>query len=666
MLRRTFAALSAATAVLALLAVPAPAGAATGTPVSPDAAMYPRALRLAYNGTANGRILLTTTAFPGGGPVGAISESTDGGATYHRVGTVADPAARAGLCCTTVFELPQQLGSLPAGTLLWAGAVGQDAADRRMALRVWRSSDLGRTWTHLSTAVTSATTGGLWEPEFSLDATGRLVLHFADESQAGHSQLLARVVTTDGYQWGQRTWTVTGTAAGHRPGMPAVRRLPGGTYLLAYEVCGYGGQYDCAVRYRTSADGWSWGDPADLGPLARTADGRYLVATPTLALTSTGRILLIGQRLLNANGSTAALNGTAALTAGAALDTWSLVPVPVGVPGAALGVCPNYSPTLVPLDGAGFAQVSTDVGADGTCRAYAAAALLPPPVAQTTALTAVGGTCVDAAAGGAANGAAVQLWSCNNGPVQRWTWRPDGSLSVNGRCLDVPGAATANGTPLQIWDCNGAPNQQWLRRPDGTLVNPRTGRCLDSPGGATGNGTRLQLWDCNGTAAQRVTPTSPALPFKAGDRISLRAVSPGYADRRLRHQNGLTTIAPISTGSPQPDRGDATFVVRPGLADATCFSFEAVAPANNFLRHADYRVRLSVDDGSALLRADATFCGAAGDLGQVVLRSSNFPDRLIRHYSAQVYIAVAGGPQPFDAAAGFAADSTWAVEPALL
>ncbi|GHJ42722.1 hypothetical protein Cs7R123_00640 [Catellatospora sp. TT07R-123] len=244
-------------------------------------------------------------------------------------------------------------------------------------------------------------------------------------------------------------------------------------------------------------------------------------------------------------------------------------------------------------------------------------------------------------------------------------WRPDGSLSVNGRCLDVPGAATGNGTPLQIWDCNGAPNQQWLRRPDGTLVNPRTGRCLDSPGGATGNGTRLQIWDCNGSAAQRVTPTGAALPFRAGDRVSLRVVSTGYPRPALRHQNGVAATSPISTGSPQLDRSDATFTVRAGLADASCFSFEAVAPTGNYLRHADYRLRLAADNGSALLRADATFCAATGELGQVTLRSYNFPDRLVRHYASQVYIAVSGGPQPFDAAAGFAADTTWSVEPAL-
>ncbi|MFD0203312.1 MULTISPECIES: AbfB domain-containing protein [Saccharothrix] len=665
-MKRRRSALFLVLAVLAALVSAAPvAVAAGGTPVSQDAAMYPRAIRLAHNGAANGRLLLTTTAFPPGGPVGAISESTDGGTTYRRVGAVADPEARTGLCCTTLFELPRQVGSLPPGTLLWAGSTGQDGADRRMALRVWRSTDLGRTWNHLSTAVRASGTGGLWEPEFSVDASGRLVLHYADEGQPGRSQVLARVASNDGLQWTQRTTTVSGTAAGHRPGMASVRRLPSGAYLMAYEVCGYGGQYDCAVRHRTSPDGWSWGDPTDLGPLARTRDGRYLVATPTLAVTGSGRVLLVGQRVLNANGSTAAGNGLVVFAAGPALDTWSTLPAPVGVPGARPGVCPNYSPTLVPLDGDRLAQVTTDAGADGVCRAFAGNAVLPPAVEQTTSLTAVGGTCVDAAAGGGRNGDAVQLWSCNGAPVQRWTWRPDGSLTVNGRCLDVPGGATAAGTPLQIWDCNGLPPQQWLHRPDGTLVNPLSGRCLDSPNGATANGTRLRLWDCNGSAAQRLTPTALSQPLKAGMVVSLRATTPGFTDRRLRHRDRLAVTSPIAAGSPLPDRRDATMVVRPGLADASCFSFEPVGFAGSRLRHADFRVRLAADDGSALFRADATFCAEPAGVGQVRLRAHNVPDRLVRHYASEVHIASPNGGKAFDAPAGFTEDTTWAVEPGL-
>ncbi|MBM2618762.1 ricin-type beta-trefoil lectin domain protein [Actinoplanes sp. LDG1-06] len=475
--------------MVALLATPA--AAATGQPVGADTAMYPRAVRL-----ADGRTLISVTQFPAGGPVGAIYDG------YQRVGTVADPEARAGLCCATLFQLPRPIGALPTGTLLWAGSVGQDGgAARRMSVRLWASNDAGRNWRFLATIARSDNAGGLWEPEFAVDAYGRLVVLFADESQPGRSQVLVQSISNDGLSWSARTPVVTGPQAGHRPGMPAVRRLPDGRYLLAYEVCGFGGQYDCAVRSRWSNDGVSWGDPARLDPLVQTADGRYLTATPTLALAAAGRVLLIGQRVRNADGSDAAVNGRA-MFSGTGSGPWTVVPTPVAVPGARAGVCPNYSPALAPsVDGNAVLQVTTDDGGAG-CRAYAGEALLPPTAERTGRFSAIGGTCVDVAGGGGFNGAAVQLWSCNNAPVQQWTLRTDGSIGAMGRCLDVPNAATAGGTKIQIWDCNGSPAQQWLRRGDGSLINPNSGRCLDSPGGATANGTRLQLWDCNGLPPQ--------------------------------------------------------------------------------------------------------------------------------------------------------------------
>ncbi|WP_344507299.1 ricin-type beta-trefoil lectin domain protein [Dactylosporangium maewongense] len=535
--------LATAAAMLAPVLADAPlADAATGRPVDGGAAMYPRAVRLAASGAANGRVLLTVTQFPAGGPAGAIYENTGGG--FQRVGTVADPDARQGLCCTTLFELPRQVGALGAGTLLWAGAVGQDGGgERRMAIRLWASNDVGRSWRLLSTVARSGNSGGLWEPELAVDAAGRLVVYFADESQPGRSQVLVQAVSTDGVNWPARSVIVTGPQPGHRPGMPAVRRMPDGRWLLAYEVCGFGGQYDCAVRSRTSADATTWGDPARLDPVVTAADGRYLTATPTLATTATGRVLLIGQRVRNADGTDAAVNGRAMFTS---LDNgrgWYVTATPVAVPGARTGVCPNYSPVVVPtLDGTGVLQVTTDDTGAG-CRAAYDDALLPPSSTRTGRLTASGGACVDVAAGGGSNGNAVQTWQCNDAPVQRWTLRPDGSLEARGRCLDLPGAATAAGTPLQIWDCNGSPAQQWLRRADGALLNPNSGRCLDAP---------------DATFCPETTT--------AGVRLR----SYNFPDRYVRHYNAVGYIATPGGGTPSdaPAGFDADTAWRPeqGLA----------------------------------------------------------------------------------------------------
>jgi beta-glucanase (GH16 family) len=113
------------------------------------------------------------------------------------------------------------------------------------------------------------------------------------------------------------------------------------------------------------------------------------------------------------------------------------------------------------------------------------------------------GKCVDVAGndvGG--DGAAVQLWDCQDGARdQNWAWNGS-SLTTMGMCLDIAGGGTGNGTQLQLHNCTGNAAQVWVANANGTLSNPQSGRCMDTPGGNTANGTRLQIWDCNGTGAQ--------------------------------------------------------------------------------------------------------------------------------------------------------------------
>lgn len=211
----TFAPASAAPATSP--AAPALA-AANGTPLGSGTGLYPRAIRLEHSGSANGRVLASVVTFNGNNGVGAIHESTDGGATFRQVGAVTDPESSGGqgLCCSTLFELPRQVGSLAPGTLLWSASSGADEQNRRMALRVWRSNDVGRTWSYLSTCATANGTGGLWEPEFSVAADGALVCHYADETDPAHNQKLAPPAATTGSPG--RTAATRSPAPGSRTG----------------------------------------------------------------------------------------------------------------------------------------------------------------------------------------------------------------------------------------------------------------------------------------------------------------------------------------------------------------------------------------------------------------------------------------------------------------
>ena len=110
--------------------------------------------------------------------------------------------------------------------------------------------------------------------------------------------------------------------------------------------------------------------------------------------------------------------------------------------------------------------------------------------------------CVDDNGNSSTPGTKVQMWDCNGGASQSWTFPGDGTIRINGGCMDITGAGTANGTLVELWTCNGGANQQWQAE-GGTLVNPVSGKCLDDPGFNTANGTQLDIWTCNGGSNQR-------------------------------------------------------------------------------------------------------------------------------------------------------------------
>jgi hypothetical protein len=356
---------------------PGPETLATGTPLYNATSMYPRAIRLQH-GDAKGQILASATTFTARGGEVAIFRSTDDGASFKHVTLI--PAAQGfgqpGLCCSSIFELPQAAAGMPAGTLLWSGTMGQETRPMRTGLDVWRSDDAGTTWRRLGTITTSTHDGGTWEPEFSVDAGGRLAVYFAEETpDPPRDQRLARMTTKDGVTWGGKRYVVETQPGLGRAGMPNVRRLPNGTYLMMYEICGSPGQYDCAVYTRNSPDGSRWGDPYAGHHRVVSTKGNYFVAAPTFTWapdgTPDGRLVAVAQQLKNPDGTPAAGNGhTLFVSDGNPARPWREVPAPVAVPNPYPHPCPNYSSTLLPVGSAGAVlEIATDfVGGD--CRAF--------------------------------------------------------------------------------------------------------------------------------------------------------------------------------------------------------------------------------------------------------------------------------------------------------
>ncbi|HEV6953436.1 MAG TPA: sialidase family protein [Promicromonospora sp.] len=376
---------STGTPPAAASADPPPGGALNGTRLMEGTALYPRAIRLEHAGAANGTIVASVVTFDDAGGHGAIFTSTDDGRSFERVGTVTDPGAARGLCCSTLYELPRQVGDLAPGTLLWSASVGQDEdeATRRMTLPVWASTDQGRTWEHLSTAAVAPTAKGLWEPEFAVTRDGRLALYVSDENQQpAHSQTLVQTTSPDGRTWAPLENVVAAQDPDLRPGMPVVRRLPNGTYLMSYEVCGP--VEDCRHYVRRSPDGTAWGDPAALGHPVTTADGTHFRHTPNVSWyddgSPDGRLLAVGQMLYGADGGVLPGSGATLLANDAAPESpWSTGPAPVGVLDPWNNYCPNYSPTLLPMPERGeVLEITTGYEAeDGACTAYFAVGDLP-------------------------------------------------------------------------------------------------------------------------------------------------------------------------------------------------------------------------------------------------------------------------------------------------
>ncbi len=379
------------------------------TALSANETLYPRLVRLSHSSAGKGRIVASVTSFPSGHGEEQIFASDDNGRTFSRISTINDTDFAKGLCCGTLYELPQAVGALDSGTLLWAGSVGGDTPGAPMQIKIYQSIDRGATWSYLSnclTATVNRSAGGLWEPEFTIAADGSLVCFYSDETQAGHSQVLRLTRSTDGHNWSTPTDVVSSGVAADRPGMAVVRRLPSGRYFMTFELCGPAA---CTVFYKTSPDGIAWGSASDVGTRVETDDHRWLLHTPTNAWAAVpglanGRLFVIGQIVANAAG-VAPGNGQVVFYNDSADGSgpWRTLPAPVQInsPPTTSNVCQNYSsPLLASADGLTLLGLATDyeiVSGVRTCQTFFAAAATT--VAPTLTLT---GGAINAARGQAA------------------------------------------------------------------------------------------------------------------------------------------------------------------------------------------------------------------------------------------------------------------------
>ncbi|MFF4485313.1 alpha-L-arabinofuranosidase B [Streptomyces sp. NPDC001544] len=155
---------------------------------------------------------------------------------------------------------------------------------------------------------------------------------------------------------------------------------------------------------------------------------------------------------------------------------------------------------------------------------------------------------------------------------------------------------------------------------------------------------------------------STTTPFTPGARVSLQATTSCCTGDYLQHDTSddKVVIAPVTSGSSATVKGDATWIVRAGLANGNCVSLESANTPGSYLRHYAFQLHLQPNDGTSQFAADATFCSKPGNSGTgYSLQSFNYPAKYIRHYSFTGYIASDGGSNSWDSATSWAQDTSW-------
>lgn len=118
-----------------------------------------------------------------------------------------------------------------------------------------------------------------------------------------------------------------------------------------------------------------------------------------------------------------------------------------------------------------------------------------------------------------------------------------------------------------------------------------------------------------------------------------------------------------STTSDESRLRAASWIVRPGLGNAACYSFESVDEPGRFLRsERSQGLTLSYRGGGRQFDEDATFCihDGLGGNGHTI-QSWNEPNHYIRYHQDGVWLSRNGGDREHDAVESFSEDASWVV-----
>jgi hypothetical protein len=179
---------------------------------------------------------------------------------------------------------------------------------------------------------------------------------------------------------------------------------------------------------------------------------------------------------------------------------------------------------------------------------------------------------------------------------------------------------------------------------------------LGEPSDATDNAVQANI-----VAAGYGASTS-ASPFVPGARVSIQATTACCTGDFIQHDasDDKVVIAAVTSSSSSTDKGDATWLVEPGLANSSCISFQSANDSGQYLRHYNFELYLEPNDGTSQFAQDATFCVEPGNSGQgYSFQSVNYNTQYIRHYDYTVYLASNGGSNAWDSTTSWGDDTSF-------
>ena len=298
-----------------------------GSSFIPTGGSYPAITQLSYqsNPEDNGKLIaiLSAGSVAGSnttGGAGCVMMSEDDGKTWQCIARPAEtlyPDLSSQGSMAHVYELPAQVGEMPAGTLLYSyNSVDYSTTSGKSILAVWRSFDCGYTWEeYVIIDEAGGLKEGVWEPFMIYSEEDQyLYCFYSDDSDPDHDQKVVYKRSKDGVKWegeGGKIGSGTGkdvepvdvvamANSASRPGMPVITKMGNGEYFMVYEFFATGAG-DCPIYYRTTKDLSDWGDPNNAGTLI--PNGKW--SSPACAWIDAGGecgVLVVGSKGASNNG----------------------------------------------------------------------------------------------------------------------------------------------------------------------------------------------------------------------------------------------------------------------------------------------------------------------------------------------------------------------------